>query len=118
MAFTLAGQTLPSPAIYKRPRVFRGARTIKANGQVGVDLISATAKHTFYLEWRMLSSTDAGTVQTAFDLVAVASQTFVDGLGDSYTVGLDPAQAEMQIEWVPYLSNTPRANVSINLREV
>ena len=118
MSYTLAGQTLPSPAVYKRPRVFRGARTIKANGQVGVDLISATPKHAFYLEWRMLSSTDADTVQTAFDLTALASQTFTDGLGDSYTVGLDPAQAEMQIEWVPYLSNTPRANVSISLREV
>lgn len=118
MAYTLAGQTLPSPAVYKRPRRYRGARTIKANGQVGVDLISATAKHDFYLEWKMLSEADFATVEDAFDLTALASQTFVDDFGDSYTVTLDPAQSDLQAEWVPYRSSNPRANTSISLREV
>ena len=120
MAWTLAGTTLPSPALYRRPRVFRGARVVKANGQVGVDLISASAKHSFYLEWKMLTTTNAGYIQTAFDATAVTTTgvTFVDVLGGSYTVVLDPMQAELQIEWVPYRSGSPRANVTLNLREV
>jgi hypothetical protein len=120
MAWTLAGTTLPSPALYRKPRRYRGARIIKANGQVAVDLISASAKHDFYLEWRMLSETNAGYVQTAYDTTALTSGgvTFVDVLGDSYTVVLDPQQADLQIEWVPYRSGDPRANVTISLREV
>lgn len=118
MSYMLGGETLPSPAVYKRPRVYRGSMVIKANGQVGTDLLSASPKHGFYLEWKMLSSTDFDTVQDAFDLVALASQTFVDDFGDSYTVTLDPAQAELAVEWVPYRAGTPRANTSISLREV
>lgn len=118
MAWTLAGQTLPSPALYKRTRGYRGSRIIKANGQVGVDLISTTPKHEFYLEWKMLSSTDAGTIQTAFGLTALTSQTFVDDFGDSYTVVMDPAQAELLTEWVPFRASTPRANINLSLREV
>jgi hypothetical protein len=121
MAWTLAGQTLPSPALYKRPRMFRGSRVIKANAQVGTDLLSTTAKHNFYLEWKMLSVTDAGYVQTAFDLAAVANTagvTFVDDLGGSYSVVIDPASVELTLEWVPFRSGSPRANVSISLREV
>ena len=119
MAWTLNGTTLPSPALYKRPRRFRGTRVIKANGQVGVDLLSASAKHDFHLEWTMLSATNAGYIQTAFDATAVsAGVTFVDVLGGSYTVVLDPSQADLQIEWVPYRSDAPRANVMLDLREV
>ena len=87
----LAGTTLPNPSEFTISRNYRGTTTEMADGTVRIDLVSTTAKHVFTLAWTGLTSTQVGTVTTAFDAIkeSYSASNFTAPNGTVYTVTRD-----------------------------
>lgn len=114
---TLAGSTLAKPNEYSEDRAFRGGTVELADGTQHTDLVQASAKRTFRLEWTALSSTEKGTLQSAFDaMVTAGTATYLDLDAASYTVSAD-GQAEIEFRAVK-AAGGKRWAATLNLREV
>jgi len=114
---TLGGYTLANPYVYECPLEYRGGRRIMADGSLVTALVAPGGKHTFRLEWRLLTGAQLATIKTAFAAIDDSSGTFVDPNGDSYTVTQDDGDPMLATEMV----NLPagiRWNVGMRLREV
>lgn len=112
----LGGTTLPHPSQFRRRRTYRGGRREMADGSLAVDLVSTTAKHTFDLEWPGLTSAELSTVQTAVAAIKDTAGAFLSPENVSYTVHLDDAAPELDIEMFR-AGSSDRFRVSLRLRE-
>ncbi len=113
---TLASNTLAEPQEYTETREFRGGAVVLADGTQHTDLVQASAKRLFRLEWVALTTTQKGTLQTAFDaMLAAGTATYEDLDAVSYTVTAD-GQASIEFRAVK-ASGGKRWAASLALRE-
>lgn len=113
---TLDGETLTYPNEYDEGREFRGGTVELADATQHTDLVQAAAKRRFRLEWVALTTTEKGTLQTAFDgMVTGGSATYEDMDSASYTVTAD-GEAELVFKAVK-TAGGKRWAVTLELRE-
>lgn len=96
---TLGGQTLPEPYSYNVERDYRGGMQIMASGALVEDVVNATAKHTWTMQFRNCTSAQRTAVETAFAAIVGQSATFVDFDGASKTVTRSDAQRALEWEY-------------------
>lgn len=116
---TLAGYTLPSPYAdggYQEKVEYRGATVEMADGTQQTDLVQASAKRKWRVEFRIITSAQKSTVESAWDAIKDASATFTDPNGSSYSVTRD-GDADLEWKWVKAASGF-RYSATIALREV
>lgn len=87
---TLNGSTLPGPTTYRKDVEFVGGSVTLANGTVRRDLVRATAARKYALAWVALSTTDKGTLETAWAAAVAGEVSFASPDGDSVTVTAPP----------------------------
>jgi len=105
---TLNSNNLPDPQVYKITRFFRSSSTTMADGTIRFDLVSATAKRKFTLQWVAVTDADRTTLEAAFDDLDDGSQTFTDHLSASFTVTRAEDQDEIEFEHVPTATSGER----------
>ena len=113
---TLGTVTLPRPAGYTEQRSFRGAMSEMANGTVAFDLVQSTAKRLYTLSWTNVSDADKTTIETAFDLLGTATQSFVAPTGGSTTV--TRTDGGLEFAFAGAASGELRWSVAMELREI
>lgn len=101
MSITLAGQTLPDPNAYTVEIAYRGGASALADGTAQFDIINATAKRTFAITWRYLTSAQRSALETAWASLKTSTATFVDYSGSSYTVARDPSAPSLKFTGNP-----------------
>ena len=114
---TLGGQTLPDPYSYEVDRDYRGGIMLTASGALVEDVINATAKHEWTMEFRNVTSAQRSALETAFAAIVGQSATFVDIDGASKTVTRSDTQRSLKWSY----SRTGlglRYSTSLVLREV
>lgn len=105
---TLNSNNLPDPQTYKIGRFFRGSSVTMADGTIRFDLVSATAKRRFTLQWVAITDAERTILETAFDDLDSSSQTFTDHLSASFTVTRAEDQEEIEFEHVPTAASGER----------
>lgn len=100
---TLGGVTLAYPEDQNYERFFRGGTLEMADGSIVKDLVDTTVRHRFRLRWRLLTSTEKGTIQTQWDAIKDATATYLSIENASYTV-TQPEGATLSV--------TPRVTAS------
>lgn len=113
----LAGQTLPSPRSYKRVNLWRSGAVTTASGVVSHDLMNDALKHRFDLAWQMTPETEIGYIETAYAAMGAGPVTFVDTMGDSFTVVRPAGDGGIEIEWTA-VRGSYYGSVSLVLIEV
>lgn len=93
---TLGGQTLPDPYSYDVERDYRSGIMLTASGALVEDVIDATAKHAWTMEFRNVTSAQRTAMETAFAAIVGQSATFVDLDGASKTVTRSDAQRSLK----------------------
>lgn len=76
---------------------YRGSMTTLADGSLQTDLVVDTAKRTFTLSWKNITSTQKTAIETAFNAIRKASGAFTAPDGQTATVTRSPQQKE--IKW-------------------
>ena len=118
----LASNNLPHPAPdgYRETVEFRGASTEMADGTVVYDLVNSTAKHVFILKWQNLTTTQRGTVETAWAAIksSYSASNYTAPTGTSYTVTRDPGQRTLDWQAQIVAGGTLRWSGELRLREV
>jgi hypothetical protein len=112
----LGGTTLPAPKEQPYRRIYRGGTLIMADGSIVHDLVDATARHLFRLEFVYLTATQLGTVQTAWDAIKNTTATYVSIRNTSHTV-TRPDGAELEIVPVVTAGGDIKFNVTMELIE-
>lgn len=98
----LAGVTLPYPTRYKIASIVDGGAEQAANGAVKLSTVNAANRLRFTMSWEVLAtSADRGALFDAWDLLRNTSATFVDVMGDVYTVTRMPGQDELELDFRP-----------------
>jgi hypothetical protein len=95
----LAGSTLAQVSIqkgYSYSVLYRGATQQLADGTTQFDLVSDTAKRTFVLAWKNITTAQKDTVVTAYNAIRKASGAFTAPDGQTATVIRDPQQKELK----------------------
>lgn len=98
----LAGVTLPYPTRYKIASIIDGGAEQAVNGAVKLSTVNASNRLRFTLTWEVLAtSADRDALLDAWELLRNTSATFVDVMGDVYTVTRDPGQTELELDFQP-----------------
>ena len=114
---TLGGQTLPEPYTYVVTRDYRGGMMLTASGALVEDVLSGTAKHTWTIGFRDVTSAQRSAMETAFAAIVGASATFVDYEGNSKTVTRSDSQRALIWEYSRTAGGI-RYATTLELREV
>lgn len=96
---TLGGQTLPDPYTYEVERDYRGGMQLTASGALVEDVVNATAKHTWTMAFRNVTSAQRTAVETAFAAIVGQSATFVDIDGATKAVTRSDTQRALTWEY-------------------
>lgn len=98
----LAGNTL-APVYFQKGFKYgieyRGASQQLADGTTQFDLVSDTAKRTFVLTWKNITTAQRDTINTAYNAIRKASGAFTAPDGQTATVTRDPQQK--RLDWDP-----------------
>lgn len=113
---TLGGSTLPPPKSQDYKRLYKGGSLVMADGSIVHDLVDATARHSFRLEWVLLNATQLTTVQTAFDGIKNTTATYVSIRNTSHTV-TRPDGGELEVTPVVTGGGDIKFNVTMELVE-
>lgn len=95
----LAGQTLPYPRTYKKTAVWRSGATTTADGTVSHDLVNDSVKYRFEMTWQNATESGIGNLETAYAAMGTSPVTFVDTMGDTYTVTRSPDDTGLTVDW-------------------
>lgn len=74
---------------------YRGSMQVLADGTLQTDLVSDSAKRTFVLAWKNITTAQRNTINTAFNAIRKASGTFTAPDGQTATVTRSPAQKNL-----------------------
>lgn len=114
---TLAGSSVPTPSAYSISSAHRGASFIMADGSLKTDVVNASAKKVFVIEWTAVSAANLSAILTGYNALATATGTWTDHNSNSYTVTQDEGLPPLK-----YSERTAAAgaryDVSLALREV
>lgn len=113
----LDGVTLAHPNKYSCPLEFRGGASEKADGSLQFDLVQSSAKRKFTMEWPALTSTQAGSVETAWGGLDSGTASFTAPDGSTYTVTRDASGGGLDKEMFVIASGGIRWRMKISLRE-
>lgn len=98
----LAGVTLPYPTRYKIASIIDGGAEQAVNGAVKLSTVNTANRLRFTLTWEVIATaTERNALLAAWHLLRNTSATFVDVMGDIYTVTRDPGQAELELDFQP-----------------
>lgn len=89
--------TLPMPKEQVYTRLYRGGTLEMADGSIVHDLVDATVRHRFRLRWEYLSSTEKGTIQTAWDSLKNATATYTSIENATHTVTQPEVGAGLEV---------------------
>jgi len=95
----LAGTTLPDVNANKGFSYsveYRGSMQALADGTVQTDLVTDTAKRTFTLSWKNITTAQRDTINTAFNAIRKASGAFTAPDGQTATVIRSPQQKDLK----------------------
>ena len=119
MAYTqpiLGSYTLPNISGYEETRGFRGAMVEMADSTVHFDNVNSGPKRTFILSWIMLTDTEKGTIENAYDALATVSKSFTPPTGATAT---SVTRTKTELKFVPLKSSEGLLwSTSMELREV
>lgn len=96
----LAGNTLAQVSIQKGFKYgveYKGASQQLADGTTQFDLVSDTAKRTFVLTWKNITTAQKDTIVTAYNAIRKASGAFTAPDGQTATVIRDSQQK--RLDW-------------------
>lgn len=103
----------------ERDEAYRGTGHEMADGSVVFQWVTTDRKNLFKLTWENISSTDLGTLRTAWKTVADnTTTTYKDVNGTTYNVTLDPQDLELHIKYAKAAGGVLRYTVNWTLREV
>lgn len=113
---SLAGTSLPAPAAARRRGGYRGGTLVMADASIVHDLVDTTRRHTFELEWHLITATQLNAIRTAFGAVkdTTGALTWIDGA--NYTV-TRPEGGELEDEAVVTAGGDIKYNASLSLIE-
>lgn len=97
----LAGYDLPYPTIYRKAVVIDGGSERAANGAVKLSTVNDDNRYRWTMAWDVLTPVQATTIEDAWAALRSTSGTFVDVLGNAFTVTRDPSQDELEFEYQP-----------------
>lgn len=119
MAYTqpvLGSYTLPHISGYEETRGFRGAMVEMADSTVHFDNVVSGAKRTFVLSWTMLTDTEKGTIESAYDALATATKTLTIPSGGGTTT---VSRTKTELKFIPLKATDGLLwSTSMELREV
>lgn len=113
---TLASTSLPVPKEFSYGLIYRGGTLEMADGSIVHDLVDSTARHLFRMRWELLTSTELGTIKTAYAAVKDTTGTFLSIENVSYTV-TRPDGAELRVDAVVTAGGDIKFNVAMELVE-
>lgn len=97
---------------------YRGSMTVLADGSLQTDLVVDTAKRTFVLTWKNITSTQKTAIETAFNAIRKASGAFTAPDGQTATVTRSPQQKEIKWDTEVHGDGSYRWSGSLTLVEV
>lgn len=115
-AWTLGSVAMAAPADYRVTVVYRGATVEMADGTEVTDLVNASAKRLWTLDWANVTASQRSQIETAYGEAVAGAVTFRDENDSAHTVqvsGLEP------MRWtVMYSPSGYRFSSQMTLREV
>lgn len=97
---------------------YRGSMQALADGTTQIDLVSDTAKRTFTLTWKNITTAQKTTIETAFNAIRKASGAFTAPDGQTATVMRDPSQKKLNWDTEVHGDGSYRWSGSMTLVEV
>jgi hypothetical protein len=86
----LNGSVLPGPTTYRKDVEFVGGSVTLANGTVRRDLVRTAAARKYALAWVALTTTQKGTLETAWAAAVAGEVSFESPDGDNVSVTAPP----------------------------
>jgi hypothetical protein len=90
--------TLPHLSEYSESVGFRGGHLILASGSVVYDVVNTSAKRTFRLSWKALTTTEKDDVMDAYNLLKISPASYVGPEGGT-PVQVTRSEQQGELDW-------------------